>query len=281
MMSEGMTPADIAAVTWNNGIGGEGGGFWFIILLLFAFMNNGNGWGNRMPFVPQNDDGAIQRGFDQAALTSDINNLMTQTSQLQQTMANNQMNTLQGFNGVQQGMCQGFNAVQNALSNNRFDIVNGITNGVYALNNTMMQNEMNRQNGCCETKQAIGDLKYTVATENCADRSAISDGIRDIIMSNMNNTNAIIENQNRNSQAVLDKLCQMEIDSLKSENDNLRSQLNINAIRDSQNTQTAQVLAGQSAQAAALRQALNPAPIPAYVVSNPNGCNCGFNACSV
>jgi len=48
----------------------------------------------------------------------------------------------------------------------------------------------------------------------------------------------------------------------------------------SQNAQTGQILADNAAQTATLRQALNPTPIPAYVVANPNGCNCGnWNGC--
>ena len=49
----------------------------------------------------------------------------------------------------------------------------------------------------------------------------------------------------------------------------------------SQNAQTGQILADNAAQTATLRQALNPTPIPAYVVANPNGCNCGnWNGCN-
>lgn len=44
----GLSAADVAAVTGNNGFGGNGdGAWWLIILFLFAFGNNGwNGGGN-------------------------------------------------------------------------------------------------------------------------------------------------------------------------------------------------------------------------------------------
>ena len=48
----------------------------------------------------------------------------------------------------------------------------------------------------------------------------------------------------------------------------------------SQNAQTAAILANNEAQTAALEQYLNPAPIPAYVVQNPNCCgNYGTTGC--
>ena len=62
----------------------------------------------------------------------------------------------------------------------------------------------------------------------------------------------------------------------------LHTQLNMANLKESQNSQTAAILANNAAQTAALEQYLNPAPIPAYVVQNPNccgqttfGCGCG------
>lgn len=45
----------------------------------------------------------------------------------------------------------------------------------------------------------------------------------------------------------------------------------------STNAQTGQILTDNAAQTTALLRALNPAPVPAYVVPNPIGCNCGNN----
>ena len=49
------------------------------------------------------------------------------------------------------------------------------------------------QNCCCENRANIADLKYTVATENCADRAALSDGIRDVLTANNANTQRILD----------------------------------------------------------------------------------------
>ena len=116
----------------------------------------------------------------------------------------------------------------------------------------------------CENRAGLADLKYTVATEACADRSAISDALKDVIASNTANT-----------QAILDKLCEQEIEALKAQNQQLQMQNYLANLAASQNTQTGQILNDNAAQTTALLRALNPAPIPAYVVPNPAGCNCG------
>ena len=270
LTSSEMTPADIAAVTGNgNDWGGGNGSWWIIVLFLFALM--GNGWGNgfggfggnggAVPYIGATAD--VQRGFDQSAIMSSLNSLATgqcnQTATLQNAITQGQIASMQGFNGI-----------QNQLCNCCFDMSNAVNGGVAALQNTMMQNEMARQNCCCETKQAIADLKYTVATENCADRQALSDGVRDIIASNTAQT-----------QAILDKLCQQEIDAKNETIANLRTQLNMQNLAASQTAQTAAILANNAAQTQALEQYLNPSPIPAYVVQNPNccvnnGCGCGI-----
>ena len=75
-------------------------------------------------------------------------------------------------------------------------------------------------------------------------------------------------------------MCQQEIDALKTQNANLQTQINLANLAASQNAQTGQLLADNAAQTATLRQALNPTPIPAYVVPSPylnGGCGCGCN----
>ena len=114
-------------------------------------------------------------------------------------------------------------------------------------------------NCCCENRAATQDLKYTIATEECATRSA----------------NAA------NTQSIIDKLCQLELDGYKREVDNLRNQLTMANLAASQTAQTSRILADNAAQTVALEQYLNPVPVPAYVVQNPNccqqscGCGCG------
>jgi len=100
---------------------------------------------------------------------------------------------------------------------------------------------------------------------------------------NTANTNAIVQSQNSGFQSVLDKLCQLEIDGLKSANEQLRTQLNMANLAASQTAQTAQLIQDNNAQTATLLSNLNPVAKPAYIVQNPNGCGavnfgCGCGA---
>jgi len=235
--SNGYSLADIAAATGNgnnNGFGFVGGeGIWlffFIIILVCGGWGNGyggfGGGAGNTAFVTSD----VQRGFDQSAIINGI------------TGINNTLNS--GFANAEISRC---NAQANVLQ-------------------TLNTIAMNQQNCCCENRAGLADLKYTVATEACADRSTISDALKDVIANNTANT-----------QAILDKLCQQEIEALKTENQRLQMQGYLANLAASQNAQTGEILADNAAQTAILRQALNPTAVPAYIVANPNGCNCGYN----
>ena len=105
-------------------------------------------------------------------------------------------------------------------------------------------------------------MNSTILAENCADRAALSDGIRDIIT-----------NQSNNTQRILDQLCQDKIDAKNDTIAQLRSELLYARGQASQDVQTAVIQAGQRALANEVEQYVAPKAIPAYVVSNPNCCN--------
>lgn len=167
-------------------------------------------------------------------------------------------------NSVQRGFDQ--NAIMSALG----DINSSINSAQMADMNRSFALQSQFADCCCENRLASADLKYTIATEECATRSADAMNTRDII-----------DSQNRGTQAILDKLCALELDSVKQDNANLRTQLNMANLAASQTAQTSRILADNAAQTVALEQYLNPAPVPAYVVQNPNcctpntGCGCG------
>lgn len=131
----------------------------------------------------------------------------------------------------------------------------------------------NLSNCCCENRLATADLKYTVATEACADRAAVTDGIRDLMAANTANTQAIVNSTNAGFTSIMDKICQLELDGKNAQIAELQAALNEANRRASQNDQTAQILASQAAQTAALEQYLRPTAMPAYIVQNPNCCN--------
>ena len=265
LTDNGYSLSDIAAATGNGGGFGFGGdsGLWLIVLFLFIFAG---GWGNggygggATPYILNNTtDAVVQRGFDQSAVMSGL-------SGIQSSLTN-------GFSDAAVAQCnqtmalvQGQNAITNAIANDRFDTVSAVTNAANSLNITLMQNEANRQQCCCDTRASIADLKYSVATENCADRSAISDGVRDIIAS-----------QTASTQAILNKLNQQELEAKNSEIANLRTQLNMQNLAASQASQTAQLIADNTAQTQYIVNRVAPYPIPSYSVPNPLGYGYGFN----
>lgn len=251
-LMENMGPADVAAVVGNNRNGNgffggaDGGWFWIVILFLFAMFGN-NGWGNNggnnaMPVVLANGGcgGSTQQIIDQQSVMNGLGNIQTQLSN--------------GFSNAEISRC---NANANVLQ-----AINGIG--------------MSLQNCCCENRANIADLKYTVATENCADRTAAAQNTRDII-----------DTINNKVQGIQDKLCQLEMDGMKQNYEAqlrqqaaqiqaLQAQVQNQAFIASQNQQTADLKADNTAQTVALEQYLNPTAVPAYIVPNPNCCSSSY-----
>lgn len=238
-----LSAADVAAVAGNRGMGGfgygDGGIFWIFILFLFAMGGWGNGWGNNA------GGGAVpyvQAGFDQQAVMSGINGLQT-------TVAN-------GFANAEVNECNRAMAMQNNFAQLGLAGVQGFNN----------------------VTSGIADLKYTVATENCADRQAVSDGLRDIIANNTANTNAISIAINNGIQSIKDELCADRIAAKDAQIQALTNQLNMATLAASQTAQTAQLQQYGNQLAQNMIQTCCPKPVPAYLTCNPNGgCGCGNN----
>lgn len=224
---------------WGNGGFFGGDGIWAILLFAMIFGNGwGNGWGgngggNNMLY---DINANTNRGFDQAAIVGGINGLQT-------TVAN-------GFANAEVSRC------------------NLLTSLLQSLNGLGTQ----FQSCCCDNKLGIADLKYTVATENCADRQALSEGVRDIIASNTANT-----------QAILDKLCQQEIEAKNDTIAQLRQEVLYARGQASQVEQTAAIKAGQVAEIDALYNRLATCPVgtmpvygntPIFSCNRNNGCGC-------
>ena len=125
-------------------------------------------------------------------------------------------------------------------------------------------------NCCCENRLATANLAATIASEACADRAAVNDGVRDILT-----------NQNANTQRILDQMCADKLDAKNDEIAQLRAQINALNLAASQQAQTAAIIANNEAQTTALERYLAPSPMPAYVVANPNCCCQNYSACGV
>ncbi len=258
LTNDGMGAADIAAITRGNdgyGFGGDGA-WWLLVLFLFAF--NGNwGWGGN----GGNGGGTgyvvsdVQRGFDQSAVMGGL-------SGIQSAVTN-------GFVDTAASLCNGFAGVNSAISNGfaQAEIANNARQIADLQQSFALQSQF--ADCCCENRLASADLKYTIATENCADRTALSDGVRDILTS-----------QSAGIQRILDQLCADKIDAKNEKIADLERQLTMANLAASQGAQTAAILANNDAQTAALEQYLAPVPRPAYIVQNPNGCGCGTTCSS-
>ena len=253
---------------FGNGFGGDWA--WIILLLLLGWGNNGwggngcgGGYGNGdFPWLmtgQQNINTNTNNGFRDAMINDGITSIRDGIGNLSTQLCNCcgdvQMALANGFAGVEQGA----NARQIANMQQAFNAQTAVTQGL----NTVASN---LQNCCCENRANIADLKYTVATENCADRQAISDGIRDLLAATQAQT-----------QTILTQLCN---DKLEAKNDTiaqLRSELLYARGQASQDVQTAAIQAGQRALANEVEQYVAPKPLPAYIVQNPNCCTnvCG------
>lgn len=235
----------------NGGMGGYGGGdmfgnnsaWWIIILFLFAMMggwgnNSNNGGSGNVTYIPYGasmgvSPNYVQQGFDQAAI-------------------------MNGITGVQ-------NAITTGFGNAEVSRCNAMANQTAQMNSLAMS----LQNCCCENRAATADLKYTIATENCADRAAVTQALQEVTAQN-----------NANTQKILDMMCQNTIDAKNEKIAELQNQLTMANLAASQNAQTAAILANNEAQTAALEQYLAPVPRPAYVVQNPSCCNnFAYNSC--
>ena len=256
----------------NGGFGfGDGNGWW--ILLLFILMG---GWGNGFG------------GYGNGGLANDAAVMypwMNQSNQINGGFRDQMLNT--SINGIQQSITSGFGDVQTALCGG-FAGVNASINGAQnAITQQMYSNQIAdmQQNFalqtqlaqcCCDNRAGLADVKYTIATENCADRAAISDGIRDVITA-----------QTANTQSILDKLCALELDGYKRENDNLRQQLNMSQLAASQTAQNALISQGFANEVDALYNRLNSCPVPTtpvygrtpiFTCNQNTGCGCGCGA---
>ena len=273
--TNGFSPADMAAVLRNNNGDGFGGNnIWWAILWIMMMMCGGwgnGGWNNGGQAPAQYVAADVQRGFDQQATTSQISQLQTQVGQ--------------GFADNAVAQCQGNANITAAITNGQYATAQAITGAKDTVAQGMNQLAMSLQNCCCENRAGLADLKYTVATENCADRQAISDGLRDLMAQNTANTNAIIQSNTQGFQGIQDKLCQLELDNVKQENERLRTQLNMANLAASQTAQNAFIAQGFSDEVDALYNRLNSCPVPTTPVygrtpiftCNNNGCGCGNN----
>ena len=255
---------------FGNGFSGDG---WWILVLLLCLgggWNGGwnNGYGAGAPLMAMNTNNDVQRGFDQSAVINGINGLNTAVQGVNNAICNS---TASMTNTMTNGFAQAEisnNARQMADMNQNFAMQTAMSNGFTNAQAQLAQ-------CCCDNRLASADLKSTILSENCADRAALSDALRDVLTQS-----------NANTQRILDTMCQNQIADLQRQLADKNTQIAMLGLKADNLANMDAIIANNEAQTAILKQALNPTPIPAYPAQYPSwnntGCGCqnSYGCCS-
>lgn len=177
-------------------------------------------------------------GFGGGDLYPWMNNSNQMASGFQNQMLNDNITGIQnGITGI--GAQLGNN--QMADLERSFAAQTAVTSGMSAIQSQLAQ-------CCCDNRLATVQTQNVVQNEGAATRLAIQ----------------------QQTQAILDKMCQQEIDALKDRNLELQNRVNMLNLSASQTAQTAALIADNTAQTQYIVNRVAPYPIPSYTVANPN-----------
>ena len=287
-MGDNMSPADVAAVVGNtdrnnnfgyaypvygggfgnSGFGSNGDWLWLIVILaLFGgFNGNGNGFGN---------------GFnnDYAWLSNGQKEIMQNT--------NDGFNTLQLANqltGINSGVQNLSTQLCNCCSDINTTVNSGFANAETSANARQMANMQQAFNNQIATLQGFNGVTSQLADCCCENRLAtcqtqniVQNEANATRFADANNTRDIITNATSNTQAILDKLCQLELDGVKAQveakNDkiaDLQRELSMADLRASQTAQNAFISQGFANEVDALYNRLSNCPVPSTPVYRKN-----------
>ena len=199
------------------------------------------------------------QGFNTLQLGNQLNDISSGVQNISTQLCN-------GFAGVNQTVNSGFANAETAANSRQ------MANMQQAFNNqtAMLQgfNTLGSQfaDCCCENRLATCQTQNIIQNEGNATRFA-----------DANNTRDIITNATSNTQAILDKLCQLELDGVKAQveakNDRiaeLQTQLNMANLSASQTAQNAFIAQGFANEVDQLYNRLNTCPVPTTPVYRKN-----------
>jgi hypothetical protein len=256
--------------------GGNGGGFGFggdwgslIVLFLICAMFGGfggNGFGggfggnSDFPWLMSGQQGINENtnsGFRDQMLQNGITSVRDGLGDISTQLCN-------GFAGVEQGA----NARQIANMQTAFGMQTAMNQGFNALGTQFAD-------CCCENRLA-----------NCQTQNIIQNEGNQTRFADANNTRDLLANQTANTQAILDKLCQLELDGKNDKIADLERQLTMANLQASQTAQNAFIQQGFSDEVDQLYNRLNNCPVPTTPVygrtpiftCNNGGCGCGNGA---
>ena len=253
----------------GNGFGGGFGGDWgWVILLLLAF--NG-GWGGMGGF----GGFAGGLGYDFPWLLNGQNGINNNVSDgFRSAQLSDAITSVRdGINGLSTQLCGCCGDLQMALANGFAGVEQGANARQIANMQTAFAGQTAMAQGFTGVNSGIADLRYTVATEACADRAAVNDALRDVIAANTAST-----------QRILDQLCADKIEAKNDQIAQLRQQLSMADLRASQTAQNAFISQGFANEVDALYNRLNSCPVPTtpvygrtpiFTCNQNSGCGCG------
>lgn len=272
-----VSPMGVGGGGFGNSFGGDSWG-WIILLLLIAGGGWGNGFGgfgggNAMnydfPWLmtgQQNINTNTNNGFRDAMINDNItsvrDSIANLSTQLCGCCGDVQMALANGFAGVEQGA----NTRQIANMQQAFAAQTAMAQGFNQLGSQFAD-------CCCENRLANCQTQNIIQSEGSATRFA-----------DANNTRDIIQNQTSSTQAILDKLCQLELDGKNDRIADLERQLTFANLQASQTAQTARIERGQLDTMNNLVNELRSCPIPSqpvygsqpiFTCPNNSGCGCG------
>lgn len=275
-----MSCADIAAVMGANrndgGFGDMGSGWWIILLFLCLFGNGG--WGNGFGGGNSNGGaGGLYPWMNQADITNSgfrdqmINDNITG---IRDSIGNLSTQLCSCCCDMKDTVNQGFYSAEIAAANRQMANMNSIFGVQNAINSGFNATQAQLAQCCCDNRLATCQTQNIIQSESAATRFA-----------DANNTRDIIQSQSNGTQAILDKLCQLEIDAKNDTISQLRQELLYAKGQASQDVQTAVLRQGQEAEVDALYNRLSNCPVPSMPVygrtpiftcqSQNNGCGCG------
>lgn len=266
--------SDIAAATGgnrNNGGFGDNSGWWIILLLLAlggnyggfgGFGGAGNSVNNDFAWLSNGQKEIMQntnQGFDTLQLANGLNGIDSGIQNIATQLCS-------GFANTNQTISNGFNSAEIAANTRQMaDMQQNYTN---QLNTQQSFNQLNSSLNqcCCDNRLATCQTQNIVQNEGNMTRFA-----------DANNTRDIIENANRNNQAVLDKLCQLELDGVKAQveakNDkisDLQRELQMADLRASQTAQNAFIAQQFTNEIDQMYNRLSSCPVPSVPVFRKN-----------
>ena len=242
-------------------------------------MNGMNALGMDFPWLLNGQNGInnnVNDGFRDAQLHDSVTSvrdgvsaLATQLcgccSDIQNSLCSGFAGVTASVNGAQNALAQQMYANQIADLERSFAAQTASTQGMNAIQAQLAQ-------CCCENRAASADLKYTIASEECATRA-----------NSTQNTQGILNAINGGIQSIKDQLCQDKIDAKNDEIATLRQQIAMKDLAASQTAQNAFIQQGFSNEVDALYNRLNSCPVPTTPVygrtpiftCNNSGCGCG------